>query len=103
MLAVMLLAIAVACVSAPADAAAALRPCNPSLVYAPKGGGYGVIISRLHVRGISCRRGLRIGGAYLDGDHVPKGWVCQEGHPWVSCRYRPTYRMLRYIPEGDAG
>jgi hypothetical protein len=99
-----LVAVALVCLLVPGAAhAASFRSCNPNLLYAPKNGGYGLIVRDLHVRRVSCPRGLRIGGGYLAGDGIPKGWGCHEGFPWTKCRYRHTHRMLRFIFEGDAG
>jgi hypothetical protein len=89
-------------VSAAADAQG-LHPCKRALVYVPKGhDGYGLIISRLKVRRISCRRGLQIAGANSAGEPWPRGWQCT----FVDAKGRNQCwrgrKLLTYYFEGSA-
>lgn len=85
--------------------ASSFRACRSQGVYPPKDGGYGLIISRIHVQRVSCDRAVDIGGAYMAGDPVASGWRCQvsSSSGWTSCRYKHSGRKFRFILEGNAG
>ncbi len=80
-----------------------LRPCPSPKVLPPKGGGYGLIVSRLEVRRISCSEALQIVGAYLTGEPLPQGWTCRfvKGTGKTQCR-QGKHRLLTYYFEGTA-
>ncbi len=79
----------------------AARDCGP-LGYAPKNGGYSLIIEDMRVWRIGCAKAARLGGAYLAGDPVPASWRCQQGVR-TACRYRHSRRRFSFIFGGDAG
>jgi len=81
--------------------ASSAKNCGP-LGYAPKNGGYSLIIGDMRVRRIGCAKSARIGGAYLAGAPVPAGWRCQQGLR-TACRYRHSQRRFSFVFEGDAG
>jgi hypothetical protein len=83
-----------------------LRKCRSPLIYAPKDGGWGLIIVFLRVHGVSCGRALKIGGAYSAGDPMPSHWSCQYltiPGSWTSCRYKLSKRRFKFVFDGDAG
>lgn len=49
------------------------KACRHTLLYPPKNGGYGLILTRLHVRRLSCGKAVQIGGGFLVGDGIPRG------------------------------
>ncbi|HEX6688497.1 MAG TPA: hypothetical protein VF085_07510 [Solirubrobacterales bacterium] len=88
--------------SAPVASASSLKACKRPLGYAPKNGGFGLIIEKMHVQRIGCEKAAMIGGAYIAGDPVPAGWHCRQATR-TSCRYRHSRRKFRFQFGGDAG
>jgi hypothetical protein len=83
-----------------------LRKCDSPLGYGPKGGGWALILDFMRVRGVSCRRAAKIGGAFIARDPIPPGWHChylEDPAGWTSCRYRHSTRLLKFAFGGDAG
>jgi len=102
---VLLVAVIAALPAPPAARADALglHACKRALVYAPKGhDGYGLIISRLKVRRVSCRRALQIAGANSAGEPWPRGWQCTfvDANGRNQC-WRGR-KLLTYYFEGSA-
>ncbi len=84
--------------------AARVTSCRDQLLYQPAHGGYGLIIEHLRVRGISCRRGLHIAGAYYAGDPMPPRWVCGPGRdPGRTACHKDRAHALSFAFGGDAG
>lgn len=79
-----------------------LRPCPTPRVYPPKRGGFGLIISRLEVRRISCPRGVRIAGANSAGESLPRGWMCAFAETTGETQCQRGRRILTYSFEGTA-
>jgi hypothetical protein len=89
----------------PLASASSYRLCRQPLGYAPKNGGYALIIEQMRVQRITCRRAAKIGGAYYAGDPVPPGWSCSysEADYLTHCRYRSSRHAFRFAFGGDAG
>jgi len=89
----------------PVSSASSYRLCRQPLGYAPKNGGYGLIIERMHVQRITCRRAARIGGAFYASDPMPPGWSCaySDADYFTRCRYRSSRHAFRFVFGGDAG
>lgn len=79
-----------------------MRRCGER-VYAPKSGGFGLILERVRAHRISCAGAARIGGAYYAGDPIPAGWRCatSDAEYWTACVH--GRRRLRFFFGGDAG
>jgi hypothetical protein len=79
-----------------------MRACGER-TYAPRSGGFALILERLRAHRVSCSAAARIGGAYYAGDAIPRGWRCatSDAEHWTACvRGR---RRLRFFFGGDAG
>jgi hypothetical protein len=78
--------------------------CRDGLLYAPRNGGFALIVDDLRVHGISCRRGLGIAGASAAGEPLPGAWTCHYDSERLltACR-RDRRHSLTYVFGGDAG
>lgn len=79
-----------------------MRACGTGS-YAPRNGGWGLILDRLHAHGLSCSAAARVGGAFYAGDPLPRRWRCatSDTQYWTVC-VRGRER-LRFLFGGDAG
>jgi hypothetical protein len=84
-------------------AGAATRSCGSrERLYAPKAGGFALIISRLRVSRITCVRAVKIAGAASGGEGLPAGWHCHSAPGGRSvCSWRRV--VVSWIFGGDAG
>jgi hypothetical protein len=89
----------------PAGAHGRLHHCRSPLVYAPKSGGYGLILDDLQVARVACRRAVKIGGAYTAGEPMPTGWHCafSKSDSRTRCGFKRSRRRFSFLFEGDAG
>lgn len=91
-----------------ADCGSALRSrfrgCGRFNGYDPKRGRWGLILSKLKVRGVSCRRAARIGGKYHARERLPRGWRCWPAPAGATYCYRKgTRKALRFYFDGTTG
>lgn len=79
-----------------------MRGCGER-TYAPRSGGFALILGRLRAHRVSCSTAARIGGAYYAGDPIPDGWRCatSDSEYWTACVH--GRHRLRFFFEGDAG
>ena len=87
------------CVS---DRKLSYRLCDQSLVYKPGSGQSGIIISRLRVHSMTCRRGLDTAGKASSGRLSKRYWRCSTAGPWTTCRKRSSRRAVRFMLGGSA-
>ncbi len=79
------------------------RHC-PNSGYGPRSGGYGLILVRIFARGVSCHRATQIGGAYIAGDPMRRGWHCRPALAGrTACRFKHSRRRFHFVFDGDAG
>lgn len=78
------------------------RLCDQSLVYKPGSGEAGIIISRLRVHSMTCRRGLETAGKASTGRLSRRSWRCSTAGPWTTCRKRSSRRAVRFMLGGSA-
>lgn len=78
------------------------RLCDQSLVYKPGSGEAGVIISRLRVHAMTCRRGLDAAGRASTGRLSKRSWRCWIAGPWTTCKRKSSPRAIRFMMGGSA-
>jgi hypothetical protein len=61
------------------SAGAGYRRCRSPLVYRPQAAGWGIVILKLRVSGLSCLRGLKLAGRRATpAESIPGEWSCRS-------------------------
>ena len=96
---------AVAAEAEPLATASSLHSCKERFyLYEPRSGGYALIIEKLHVQRIACKKAANIGGAYIARDYIPVGWHCATNRRGTTaCHYKHSRHKFRFVFGGDAG